>query len=208
MDIDLELQKYYVSRETINNFSAFINILEEWNSKINLVSKNSLAEVWSRHVLDSLQLINYIPSTAVNIVDIGSGGGFPAIILAIALKEKNPAAKITMVESITKKTLYLNDVCTRLQLDNVQVINDRVENLHLHNVDIITARAVAALDVLCGYAHKIGGKNTELLLLKGKSFAEEQREAMQNWNFECQTFANHYSEDGDVVKINNLRKRK
>lgn len=208
MDIDLELQKYNVSRETISNFSAFINILSEWNSKINLVSKNSLIDVWQRHVLDSLQLINYIPSDAANIVDIGSGGGFPAIVLAIALKEKNPAAKITMVESITKKTLYLNDVCSRLQLNNARVVNDRVENLHLQNVDIITARAVAPLNVLCGYAQKIGGKNTELLLLKGKSFAEEQREAMQNWNFECQTFANHYSEDGVVVKINNLRKRK
>ena len=208
MDIDLELQKYYVSRETIGVFSAFINILEEWNSKINLVSKNSLAEVWSRHVLDSLQLINYIPSTAVNIVDIGSGGGFPAIILAIALKEKNPAAKITMVESITKKTLYLNDVCTRLQLDNVQVINDRVENLPLKNVNIITARAVASLNILCGYAAKIGNKNTELLLLKGRSFAVEQKEAAQNWRYDCQTFTNQYCPDGVIAKITNLRKNK
>ena len=82
MDIAQELQQYNVSRETAEKLTTFVALLKKWNAKMNLVSKNSLEEVWSRHVLDSLQLIKYIPHTAESFLDIGSGAGFPAVVLA------------------------------------------------------------------------------------------------------------------------------
>jgi len=208
MDIDFELAKYDVSRETIEKLKNFVAILEDWNSGMNLVSKNSLKEVWERHVLDSLQLVSYLPQGLQHLVDIGSGAGFPGMVLAIVMSEKFPTAEVVLVESITKKTVYLNDVRQKLGLKNVKIINDRVENIVFKDVDVITARAVAALDVLCGYAYKIGKKNSELLLLKGKSFKDEDLVARQKWQYDSEVYPNKYGSDGVVVKLRNLRKIK
>ncbi len=208
MDIDFELHKYNVSRETIQKLKDFVSILHDWNMKMNLVSKNSMEDVWSRHVLDSLQLIEYLPHNAKILVDIGSGAGFPGVVLAVAMQKKFPAAQIVLVESITKKTVYLNDVCQKLKLTNVKIENARVENIVFKNVDVITARAVAAMDVLCGYAYKIGGKETEMLFLKGRSYAQEDAMAKQKWRYETEVFPNKYAEGGVIMKLRNLRKLK
>lgn len=208
MNVKDELQKYNVSRETQERFEEFIAILTEWNAKMNLVSKNSLPDVWCRHVFDSLQLAEYLPNNFKNLVDIGSGAGFPGVVLAIYLLEKNPSAKVCLVESIGKKAQYLQDVCTRLKLKNTKVINNRVENEKFVGTDVITARAVAALSVLCGYAYNIGSKNTKMLLLKGKSYQEEISAADKDWQYDLKTYPNRYSDDGVVLELCNLRKRK
>ena len=208
MDIFEELKKYNVSRETYEKLQKFIALLIEWNEKMNLVSKNSLADVWIRHVLDSAQLVDYIPVNAKQIVDIGSGSGFPGIVLAVMLQDIKPQSNITLVESISKKSVYLNDVKQKLGLNSVCVVNDRVENAVFKSIDLITARAVASMDVLCGYAKKIGDKNTEMLLLKGKSFSEEDELARRHWQYETDIFENKYSNDGVVVKVKNIRMKK
>lgn len=208
MDIFEELSRYNVSRETYKKLQDFVVLLSEWNTKMNLVSKNSLADVWIRHVLDSAQLVDYIPNNVKHIVDIGSGSGFPGIVLAILLQEQNPQAHITLVESITKKALYLKNVAENLGLNSVEVVNNRVENAVFKNVDMITARAVASTDILCGYADKIGNKNTEMLLLKGKSFADEEAEAGKRWIYTREIYKNKYSDDGVIVRIKNIRMKK
>lgn len=208
MDIDFELQKYDVSRETIQKLKDFVDILRDWNAKMNLVSKNSLENVWERHVLDCLQLVEYLPAEVKNLVDIGSGAGFPGIVLAIVMQQKFPTAQITLVESITKKTVYLNDVCQKLGLQNVKIENNRVENIVFKDVDVITARAVAALDVLCGYAFKIGNKNTRMLFLKGQSYAAEDALARQKWRYDANVYPNKYDAGGVIMELRNLRKIK
>ena len=208
MDIDFELQKYDVSRETIQKLKDFVTILRDWNEKMNLVSKKSMEDVWGRHVLDSLQLMEYLPAAVKSLVDIGSGAGFPGVVLAIAMQEKFPAAQITLVESITKKTVYLKDVCQKLGLNNVTVENNRVENIVFKNIDVITARAVAALEVLCGYAYKIGSKQTEMLFLKGQSHAQEDAAARQKWRYDADIRPNRYADGGVIMKLRNLRKLK
>ncbi len=208
MDIFEELSRYNVSRETYKKLQDFVVLLSEWNTKMNLVSKNSLSDVWVRHVLDSAQLVDYIPNNVKHIVDIGSGSGFPGIVLAILLQEQNPQAHITLVESITKKALYLKNVAENLGLHSVEVVNNRVENAVFKNVDIITARAVASTDILCGYADKIGNKNTEMLLLKGRSFADEEAEAGKRWIYTREIYKNKYSDDGVIVRIKNIRMKK
>lgn len=208
MDIKNEFLQYNVSRETFKKIKQFAELLKVWNQKMNLVSRNSLEDLWKRHILDSVQLINYISPQVKNLLDIGSGAGFPAIILAILLQEKNPETKITLVESITKKTVYLNDVREKLGLSNVKVINSRVENINLPKPNLITARAVAALDVLCGYVSKIGNNNTESLFLKGKSYKDEIAEAEKHWKFDLEVFPNKYSDEGVILKLSNLRKQK
>ena len=95
MDINNELSQYNVSRETISKLEQFAELLKDWNQKMNLVSRNSMEVLWERHILDSVQLINYISPAIKTLVDIGSGAGFPGLILAILMQEKIPDAKIT-----------------------------------------------------------------------------------------------------------------
>ena len=208
MNIENELQQYNVSRETLQKLQDFVALLQEWNAKMNLVSKKSLEDVWQRHVLDSIQLVKYLPQNLRCLVDIGSGAGFPGVVLAIVLQEKFPEAKVILVESITKKTVYLKDVCSKLGLTNTTVENNRIENISIKNVDVITARAVAALDVLCSYAFDLSAKNTQMLFLKGRSYADEVALAEQKWQYNLQVYPNIYSSDGVVLKLSNLRKMK
>ncbi len=208
MDIDFELQKYDVSRETIQKMKDFAELLRDWNTKMNLVSKNSMENVWERHIFDSLQLADYLPKNTEYLVDIGSGAGFPGVVLAIYMQEKIPAAKVTLVESITKKTVYLNDACSKLDLKNVKIENNRVENIVFKHVDVITARAVASLDVLFGYASKIVGNDTKMLFLKGRSYTEEENTAKQKWRYTAITHPNKYDDSGVVMEIHKLRKVK
>lgn len=184
----------------------FVDLLQEWNQKMNLVSKNSMADVWIRHVLDSAQLFPLLPIDMKQMVDIGSGAGFPAMVLAIVLQAKNPAAKIVLVESIAKKAAYLREVSEQLDLTNVRVINDRVENAVFKDVDVVTARAVAALDVLCGYVYKI--KPVRTLFLKGQSYAAEDEEAQKHWIYRKKVYPNKYSENGVILELFDIRKKK
>ena len=104
--------------------------------------------------------------------------------------------------------MYLNDAVSRLDLKNTEIINSRVENTVFKDVDVVTARAVAALDVLLMDQNKIGGKNTVGLYLKGKSYAEEIEKSEKVWVFECEKISNKYSDDGVILKISDLRRKK
>ena len=208
MNLEIEIKNAGISEAEFVKLQKFAALLGEWNSKMNLVSKNSILDVWSRHILDSAQLINYIPANVKHLVDIGSGAGFPGVVLAILLAQRNPSAKITLIESITKKTVYLKDVCEKLQLKNVEIINNRVENTVFKDVDVITARAVALLDVLCGYAVHIGSPKTKMLFLKGQKWAEEDTQAAEHWKYDLTIYPNKQCVDGVVLEMTNLRKKR
>ena len=173
-----------------------------------MVSKNSLEFVWERHIADSAQLFNYISDDVKLIYDFGSGAGFPALVLAVIAKEKRPDIKFKLVESIGKKTLYLNEVKTQLNLENVEVFNDRVENLKLPVADMITARAMTSLDNLFKYSILFSDKKTKLLFPKGKSYNEELDEAKKNWNFKFSVHENQLCSDGVILLFENLRRKK
>lgn len=208
MDIQHEIASYNVSRETKEKITEFVDLLRVWNEKMNLVSKNSMQEVWGRHVLDSMQIIKHIRETDKTIVDMGSGSGFPAIILAILLEEINPSAKVFLVESIAKKTMYLKDVCQNLSLDNAEVLNCRIEDAVFKGVDVITARAVSSLENLLKYSYSFCSAHTRMLFPKGEKFAEEEENAKKYWNYEVVTHPNLYHPDGVILEICNLRKKK
>lgn len=200
MNFDEEVLNYHVSRETLQKLKDFMQILLEWNQKINLVSKNAEKELELRHVLDSLQLINYIRDDAKLLVDVGSGSGFPGIVLAIACQEKFPAMKIVLIESITKKTVYLKDVCQRLNLQNTEVVNNRVENVVFKKVDYITARAVASVDKILACTIGLCSKNTEYVLPKGHTGMAELEEAEKKWKMTIDIFENFYARPFEVER--------
>lgn len=201
------MQKYDVSRETFDRLKLYQDLLMEWQTRFNLVSKNSLEDAWSRHFIDSVQLFRYIPSSAKTLLDFGSGAGFPGLVLAVVAKEKTPYLKVGLVESILKKTLYLKEVATRLEL-SVDIINDRIEKITFPKVDVITSRAMTSLDGLLGYAYRFCKTETVCIFPKGKKYAQELAEAHKNWKFKCRIEPSDISEEGKILIISNLHKIK
>ena len=200
------MEKYNVSRETFEQLKAYEASLVEWQNKFNLVSNSSLQDCWNRHFVDSAQLFKFIPASAKTLLDFGSGAGFPAMVLAIMAKEKTPYLKVSLVESIAKKTLYLNEVKKICNLD-VEVLNQRIESLPNKKVDVITSRAMASLKELLNYTQKFFAKNTICIFPKGKKYLEEIAEAKKQWSFDCEIYDSETSDEGKILIIKNLQKK-
>ncbi len=198
--------KYHVSRETYLKLERYCQSLIEWQQKFNLVSKNTLNDIWSRHIEDSAQIFEHIPQKSKKLLDIGSGAGFPGMVIAIMSAEKTPYLNITLVDSVLKKTVYLNHVKEISDLSNTNILNCRMEKLSGQKFDVITARAVTSLDNLLEYSSPILSKNGICIFLKGRSYKEEIAAAKHNWNFDCQEIPSRTSDDGKILIISNIVK--
>lgn len=198
---------YNVSRETINDLENYKTLVLEWNERFNLISKSSVNYIWDRHIIDSLQLYEYLKDDDVLLYDFGSGAGFPAIVLSIVAKEKNPNLKIVLIESIKKKATFLEEVKNRLNL-NIDVVNDRIENIKKIKVNVITSRAMASLNKLLEYANPFCNKKTRLIFPKGIKWEEELKEAKKNWIFDYNVIGSKTDETGHIFIISNLRRKK
>lgn len=197
-------EKIIVSCETSPDLKCYQSILIEWQKKFNLVSKNSLNDAWVRHFLDSAQICEYIPDDASEMVDFGSGAGFPGLVVAVLTKNRTPYLNITLVESIKKKTLFLNEVSAKLKL-HARIENERIENLAKKTYDVITSRAMCSLDKLLGYALPFCGKKTICIFPKGKSYAEEIATAQKLYSFKCETKDNLFSDEGKILLITDIK---
>lgn len=196
-----------VSRETIEKLKKYETLVKEWNIKFNLVSKSSIDDIWNRHILDSLQLCKLISQSDKVLFDFGSGAGFPAIVLAIASEQMFPNVSINLVESIGKKANFLNIAKQELNL-NINVINDRIENIKEKKADIITSRAMASLTKLLGYSLPFCTKQTKLIFPKGAKWEEELNEAKRQWLFDYKVVDSITDETGHILIIYNLRRRR
>src|ERR1700722_13861594 len=134
-----------VSRETIERLTIYQNLLKEWQQKVNLVSSSTLPHMWERHFQDSLQLLPYLPRENASLIDLGSGAGFPGLVLALSRPE---TLKVTLIESDLKKCLFLEIVSRETKI-SVTIIRERIEALReTLKGDIITARGLAPLSLL------------------------------------------------------------
>jgi 16S rRNA (guanine527-N7)-methyltransferase len=170
-----------VSRETLARLKAYVGLLEDWNARHNLVSAGSLADVWHRHVWDSAQLARYVPPSAKTLADLGSGAGFPGLVLAELLRGK---VQVTLFEATAKKCRFLEAVRDRLGLDTT-VSNVRMEEVRPQRFDVITARACAPLDKLLSYAQHFAGPDTVCLFAKGQNLGPELTQARKTWKIEA-----------------------
>ena len=188
------------SAAQVADLEQFRAMLSDWNERINLVSAGSLAEFWPRHVLDSAQLLGIVPA-ARTWADIGAGAGFPGLVLAILLKGE-AGAKVHLVESVAKKCRFLEAVSDALALPT-QVHNVRAENLAL-KVDVVTARAVAPLGRLLGFAKPYLAKGAVGLFPKGRGADAEISDARQAWRFTCNVTPSLSDPEGRILKVEGL----
>ena len=177
----------------------------KWQNSINLISKSSVKNIWERHFLDSAQLYKYVEDVKGNILDFGSGAGFPGLVLAI-MGKKN----IHLVESDYKKCVFLNEIAMLTDI-NITIHNCRIENLNFFNVDIVTCRALAPLHKLMDYVEVFVSKSSnkkqnlpKLLFLKGKSYQNELLQLQKNKNIHFQEFNSLTNRYGKILYINKI----
>lgn len=196
-----------VSRETTERLDRFVALLLEWQARINLIAPSTVPEIWTRHIADSLQLLEVIPAAKIW-VDFGSGGGFPAIPIACALAE-TPGAQVHLIESNGKKAAFLREAIRLLQLP-AQVHQGRVENFGESwqgAAEVVTARALAPLKTLCDQAFPLICKGAVGLFLKGQDVDAELTEAAKYWTLETSTVPSKTSPSGCIVVIRSLKPR-
>ncbi|HEY5290356.1 MAG TPA: 16S rRNA (guanine(527)-N(7))-methyltransferase RsmG [Caulobacteraceae bacterium] len=194
------LRSLGVSPGRLADVDRFRLILEDANSRMNLVGASTIADFWRRHFLDSAQLLSFAPEVKTW-ADLGSGAGFPGIILAILLKDA-PETRIHLVESVTKRCRFLDEVVRELDLPAI-VHNARAESLAL-KVDIVTARACAPLTRLLGFAKPSFGRRTKGLFLKGAEVDSELAEARKSWRFDVVAHPSLSDPRGRVLEITEL----
>ncbi|HEY5049111.1 MAG TPA: 16S rRNA (guanine(527)-N(7))-methyltransferase RsmG, partial [Rhizomicrobium sp.] len=179
-------------------------ILTDWNARHNLVSARSLAQIWRRHILDSAQLAPLIPEQADSLVDLGSGAGFPGLVLAILLAER-PSFRVVLYEATRKKCAFLQAAALRTGAA-VEIRNARIEDAKPEPFDVVTARALAPLDKLLAFAHPFQGSKTLNLFLKGQSVGGELALAHKCWKMELTQHPSHTDPSGVVLAIRRLRR--
>jgi len=192
-----------VSRETLDRLQAFADLLAERQKVQNLVSRISLGDLWRRHMLDSVQLVDLLPGGAEVLVDIGSGAGFPGMVLAIVT-----GIPVTLVESHSRKAQFLRDVAVQTGAP-VTVINARIQDAGGESVekpvDILIARALAPLSNLCEMADSLDARTC--LFMKGALWQEELTEARKRWKIDVETIESRTSPDSRILRITRLERR-
>ena len=195
-----------VSHETEARLDRYVTLLREWQVKTNLVAPSTLPQLWTRHIADSLQLVDLAPS-ATRWADLGSGGGFPGVVLACAMAG-TPGANVHLVERIAKKAAFLREVVritTSPGVVHLAEIGDNVDRI-TGPVDCVTARALAPLHQLIGFAEPLLRQGAKALFPKGQDVEAELTEAAKYWNIQPQL---HRSRTGDgwIVELTSVERR-
>lgn len=190
------------SDAAVADLETFRQRLAEANEHMNLVGPATMPDYWSRHVLDSAQLLDHAPD-ALTWADLGAGAGFPGVVLAILLKGR-PDAHVWLIDSLGKRCRFLQAVVDELDLP-ATVIWGRAEEQEVA-VDVVTARAVAAMDKLLGYAQPYFDGGAQALFLKGETVETELTEAWKSWRFEAEWVPSRSDPRGRVVKVGSVRR--
>lgn len=188
--------------DRISDLSLFLERLTEANEVMNLVGPDSLPDFWNRHAFDSAQLLDLMPE-ALTWADLGAGAGFPGLVLAILLKDR-PDAHIWLIDSLGKRCRFLQEIVDLLDLP-ATVIWGRAEEQDL-DVDVVTARAVAPMDRLLGYAQPYFSRGAQGLFLKGEKAEAELKEARKVWHIEADLSVSRSDPRGRIVTIRKLRR--
>lgn len=193
-----------VSRETLDRLTRYHDLLLKWNRRINLVSRSTETEIWERHIWDSAQVYDLAPASG-HWMDIGSGGGFPGLVIAIIAMERNPERCVTLVESDQRKSAFLRTVIRELPLNAVVKVS-RVEALLPAQTDVLSARALADLDSLLHFAERHLIKGGRALFMKGENWENEVEIARKRWSFTLDAHKSKTSPKAAILEIKELQR--
>ena len=207
IQIDTFCSFIQVSRETITSLKKYENKLIKANKTLNLIGNSTIKDIWTRHFLDSAQVIDFIDKNDKTLVDIGSGAGFPGLVLAILLKDKKIPIKIKLIEKSPKKVKFLRGLIKELYLD-VEVFNQNIldEPKKLLE-DVFVARAFKPMKIILELIHKKAENWKKIFLFLGKTGKNEVLQASKIWDIEYKQRVSVTNSDSIVIEINKLKKR-
>ena len=196
-----------VSRETITSLKKYEDILTKTNKSQNLIGNSTINDIWTRHFLDSAQVIDFIDKNDKTLIDIGSGAGFPGLVLAITSKDRKIPLKIKLIEKSSKKTKFLKKLIDELQLD-AEVINKNIfEYPKKLSEDVFVARAFKPLKIILPLIHNKGENWKKIFIFLGKTGKNELLQASKSWHIEYKQRVSVTSSDSIVIEINKLKKK-
>jgi 16S rRNA (guanine527-N7)-methyltransferase len=193
-----------VSRETAARLDAFVELFLKWQRAVQLVSASSLPYLWTRHIADSLQLVDLVPDAKVW-ADLGSGGGFPGLVVAIALKDR-AGAKVHLIESDQRKSAFLREAVRVLELPVMIHVKriEAVEAAALPGLEAVTARALAPLPELLGLAYPLLQNGAKGLFMKGANLDNELTAATKSWNIRSTTVPSRTDAEGRILLVDQV----
>jgi 16S rRNA (guanine527-N7)-methyltransferase len=206
MDLDVEffIKKFNVSRETIEKLNKYKDFLLSSNKSLNLIGKNTENHLFSRHFIDSAQIYDLIEDKS-EIIDLGSGAGFPGVILKILMDNNKISGNITLIDKSPKKCKFLQDLSDKLGL-TLKIVNLKVENFKFNKISTLVSRAfkktVDTLDILSKNNEKI----RHIILIKGKTYQQEIEEAKKKYTFDVEKFRSITSDESYILKIINIKR--
>jgi len=207
MQIDTFTRFIQVSRETITSLIKYENTLIKANKTLNLVGNSTITDIWTRHFLDSVQVIDFIDKNDNTLVDLGSGAGFPGLILAIALNDRKIPLKVKLIEKSPKKIKFLKDLISELHLD-VEVINQNIlEDSKKLLEDVFVARAFKPLKIILQLIHNKAENWKKIFIFLGKTGRSELLQASKSWDIKYKQRMSITSSDSIVIEINKLKKK-
>lgn len=171
-----------VSRETMERLEIYADLVRKWTSKINLISRSSADDLWQRHILDSLQVTRCLTQPTGHWVDLGSGGGFPGVVVAIVAASEWPELRVTLVESDQRKCAFLRTALRETGVGG-KVIAGRIESVPPQEADVLSARALSDLSALLGFAERHLKPTGIALFPKGVTWEKELSDAWSDWRF-------------------------
>lgn len=198
-------EKYNVSRETMVRLDIYENLLRKWNPAINLVSKASLESLWRRHFLDSAQILDLAAKKTGHWADLGTGGGFPGMIIAIMAAELAPKLHFTFVESDLRKSVFLRTVSRETNVP-IKVLSERIQNAEPLCADIVSARALGSLTDLLGYAQLHMNPKGQAIFMKGANFRHEMEEALEDWSFRSEEYTSKTNDAAVILSLGDIRR--
>ena len=195
------VSQFSLNKTQVEKIDSYLSSLTIYNKHTNLIGKSTIENIWERHVLDCLQLTKHITNKKSKILDLGTGAGLPGILLSIAGFQR-----VLMVDSAKKKTDFVRKTIKELSL-TAKIQNKRIEKPPTSQYDIIVSRALAPLTKLLTYARMYSNKNTTSLFLKGRNATGEIDIAAKVYFFEIEKIKSLSSDDGCILKINNIRNK-
>ncbi len=197
----LPLPPLSVSRETEARIDAFIPLLLRWNARINLIAPTTEQVVRQRHIADSLQLLPLIPEGDTPLGDIGTGGGFPGLVLAMAVERP-----VHLVESDRRKAAFLQTAAGELGLPHVRVHAERIEAVKLPPLGVLTARALAPLEKMLPWAERLLAPEGIAIFPKGRTAAEELQATAGGWTLSAERFKSSTEPDASIFRLSRIRR--
>lgn len=198
-------RRFDVSRETIDRLVAYQALVKKWNPAINLVGRSTLPDFWQRHVVDSAQLYEIGPKSCKVWADLGSGGGMPAVVLAAMARESDPDRLTVCIESDVRKATFLRTCARELDI-SMTVHAKRIDQVDPLGADVLSARALAPLVQLFGFAERHLLPEGQAIFPKGATWRDELAESLETWRFSTQEYPSQTDPQAVILKIGDLRR--